>query len=57
MFKSFAAYDTASIETGGGGDVQRCTGDLREVDDKTIPNNRSPNSLFPMAMMIADDNK
>jgi hypothetical protein len=36
MFKSFAAYETASIESGGGGDIQRRTGDLGEVDNKQL---------------------
>jgi hypothetical protein len=42
MFKSFAAYETAIIESGGGGNVQRHTGDPREVDDKQIQTIEAP---------------
>jgi hypothetical protein len=47
MFKSFTAYETASIESGGGGDVQQRTGDLREVDDKQFQTIEAPIAYFP----------
>jgi hypothetical protein len=47
MFNSFAAYEIASIECGGGGDVWQHTGDLREVD-KTIPDDKSQKLISQM---------
>jgi hypothetical protein len=47
MFKSFAAYETTSIECGGGGDVRQRAGDLREVDDKQIQMIEAPKAYFP----------
>jgi hypothetical protein len=47
MFKSFAAYETASIESGGGGDVQQCTGDPGEVDDKQFQMIEGLKAYFP----------
>jgi hypothetical protein len=46
-FKSFAAYEPASIESGGGGDVQRHTGDLGEVDDKQFQTIEALKAYFP----------
>jgi hypothetical protein len=46
-FKSFTAYETASIESGGGGNVQRCTGDLREVDNKQFQTIEASKAYFP----------
>jgi hypothetical protein len=42
MFESFAAYETTSIESGGGGDVQQRTGDLGEVGDKQFQTIEAP---------------
>jgi hypothetical protein len=61
LFKSFAAYETTSIECGGGDDIQRRTGDLREVDNKQFQMREAPKAYFPddrrcsMAMTIDDD--
>jgi hypothetical protein len=52
MFKSFAAYETASIESGGGGDIQRHTGDLGEVDNKELQTIEAPKAYSQTAETI-----
>jgi hypothetical protein len=46
-FKSFTAYETASIESGGGGDIQQHTGDLREVNNKQFQMIEALKAYFP----------
>jgi hypothetical protein len=40
---------------GDGGDIQRCTGDLEEVNNKQVPGDTSSKAYFPDDSEMIDD--